>query len=1019
MKKFAFLPAVFLPAMLVLLAAVPEAAFGQDVPPVLMVRIDGKSQPLGLSRYEADVRVFGYLAETAVTMTFANPNDRAMEGDLYFPLGEGATVSGYALDVNGQMVDGVAVEKDKGREVFEKIVRQGIDPGLVEWTRGNNFKTRVFPIPARGSRTIRVHYVSELVGGADAAPAYRLPLNFRQSVKDVSIRVEVVKPLAVPTLQQGGLANFTLVKWRESYVAQTKLRNVTMTKDLVVALPQVEKQNVLVERAPDGQYYFCIHDAPALPEVKTGPVQPARVGVLWDASGSRGSVERREREIELLIAALDRFRAGGGPAAKMTVELALFRNEAEPARTFRHYRGDWREVGPDTPLADVLAGVEYDGGTQLAAAAPTVEAAVPDFYLLFTDGISNFGKPAAGPFSAPVFALSSDSSADHAMLRRLATGSGGQYFNLNRLEDDEVLARLGRSPYRLLSVAAEGASVSELYPQLPRPVAGRQAIVGRLDAPQATVTVRYGFVEESGVNKTFTVAQANAAEGTLTRRAWAQTKLDELLTLKDRNEKKIVALGRRFGLVTPFTSLIVLDSLEQYVEHRIEPPASLPEMRKQYALQIKQLGNAKGKRRRDKLAEVLAMWQDRIKWHDTEFKYPKKFRYKEQAAENGEPLDDAMPAPAEGGGAGFGGGGGALGGMAPGVAEPAAPRAAPGGGEEDSDRLTEEATGTITALKTGADKPGRQPGISIKTWDPDTPYLERLKKTPADRRLAVYMEVRNDWSESPAFYLDCADFFTRSERPDLALRVLSNIAEMELENPALLRVLGHRLAQIGQLDLAVSVFEEVLRLRPEEPQSYRDLALVLVRRADAAGGDRVNDDYTAGMKLLARVVMGDWDGRFELIELIALEELNRTIPRARAAGITAFPIDKRLVALLDLDVRIVMTWHADNTDIDLHVVEPSTERAFYSHNRTTIGGLVSEDFTGGYGPEEYLLRRAMPGVYKIEANFYGSDEVKMLGAVTVQVDVYTNYGRENEQRKSITVRLEKEKDDVTIGEIEF
>ena len=50
-----------------------------------------------------------------------------------------------------------------------------------------------------------------------------------------------------------------------------------------------------------------------------------------------------------------------------------------------------------------------------------------------------------------------------------------------------------------------------------------------------------------------------------------------------------------------------------------------------------------------------------------------------------------------------------------------------------------------------------------------------------------------------------------------------------------------------------------------------------------------------------------------------------------------------------------MSWDADATDMDLHVVEPSGEEAFYSHNRTTIGGLVSRDFTQGYGPEEYMV----------------------------------------------------------------
>lgn len=122
---------------------------------------------------------------------------------------------------------------------------------------------------------------------------------------------------------------------------------------------------------------------------------------------------------------------------------------------------------------------------------------------------------------------------------------------------------------------------------------------------------------------------------------------------------------------------------------------------------------------------------------------------------------------------------------------------------------------------------------------------------------------------------------------------------------------------------------------------------------------------------------------------------------------------------LFLDIRIVMTWDADMTDMDLHVVEPSGEVAFYSHNRTTIGGMVTRDFTQGYGPEVYLLRKAMHGTYQIKAKFYGSSAAELVGAVTLQVDVYTNYGRPNERRQSMTFRLTEAKEMFTVGEIEF
>lgn len=229
-----------------------------------------------------------------------------------------------------------------------------------------------------------------------------------------------------------------------------------------------------------------------------------------------------------------------------------------------------------------------------------------------------------------------------------------------------------------------------------------------------------------------------------------------------------------------------------------------------------------------------------------------------------------------------------------------------------------------------------------------------------------------------------------------------------MEDAGLLRILGHRLRQLGYLERSAAVFEEVLALRPDEPQSHRDLALVL-----AAKGD-----YARAVALLWHVVRNGWE-RFDEIELIALNELNRLIVPARAAGVADFPVPPPLAQPIDLDVRVVMTWDSDMTDVDLWVTEPGGERAFFGHNLTAIGGLVSQDFTEGYGPEEYLLRRARPGTYKIEANYYGSDAGPLLGPVTVQVDVFTDWGRPGEKKKSLTLRLSEDEDVALVGEIEF
>ncbi|MBI5521879.1 MAG: DUF2135 domain-containing protein [Desulfarculus sp.] len=948
--------------------------------PALVVRVQERSQPLAITRVEAQARIMGFLAETRLTITFHNPNPLVLAGDLDFPLPEGATVSGYALDVGGRLVDGVVVEKDQGRQVFEKEARQGVDPGLVEMVGGNNFRTRVFPIPPMGARTLMVRYLSRLTveqGGA----SYHLPLRFPQPVEHFSLRVEVVKPLATPQVKSGSLANFNFARWRDSFVAETTLAGQALKHDLVIALPQVERPRAVVEKAPDGQHYFCLYDFPAAPALENPPPPPRRVAILWDASASRATAGL-PRELGLLKAYLAQLKA-----PSLEVDLVLFRHQAEPARRYVLKDGDSAE------LMAALGAVDYDGGTQMGALPPEAQAGPPDLYLLFSDGLSTFGQEEPRAFAVPVQAFSSQATAHHALLRQVAQQSGGQYFNLATLDQETVLKALAAPPLTFLSLEAPDGAVSEVLPRAGQPVAGLFSLGGKLLAEEATVTLSYGRQGRVLGQAVFKLSKdQEASEGRLLALAWAQKKLDDLSLAGGRRQKDMTRLGQEFGLVTPGTSLLVLENLAQYVRHRVPPPQSLPEMRRQYFVEAGRLEALAQDKKRDKLDWILGLWQKRVQWWQKDFQYPPGFRYQPPKPQSPTAARDQ-----------------AVGAQAPREALAPPPMAAPSPAPEMavSRKMAKRAGGGGGGGEDEA-APAPQATISLKPWDPDTPYLAQLKKAAPDQRYQAYLSLRQEHGQAAGFYLDCADFFFQHKQEELGLRVLSNVAELRLEDPALLRTMAHRLAQAGHLEAARLAFEEVLRLRPEEPQSHRDLALVL------AGLKQ----YKRAIELLYQVVTQEWD-RFREIELIALTELNRLIPLARQAGVEGLGIDPRLVQLLDVDVRVVLTWDSDLADMDLWVSEPSGEKCFYQHQLTTIGGHISRDITEGYGPEEYMVKKAMPGVYLLQANYYGSRGPYLRGPVTLQVDVYTNYGRPQERRQSITLRLKQAKDVITVGEVRF
>lgn len=65
------------------------------------------------------------------------------------------------------------------------------------------------------------------------------------------------------------------------------------------------------------------------------------------------------------------------------------------------------------------------------------------------------------------------------------------------------------------------------------------------------------------------------------------------------------------------------------------------------------------------------------------------------------------------------------------------------------------------------------------------------------------------------------------------------------------------------------------------------------------------------------------------------------------------------------DIRVTLQWDTDLNDLELHVTEPNDQICHVFHNKTKNGGLLSRDFSNGYGPEEYVLRDAVPGSYSV------------------------------------------------------
>lgn len=534
--------------------------------------------------------------------------------------------------------------------------------------------------------------------------------------------------------------------------------------------------------------------------------------------------------------------------------------------------------------------------------------------------------------------------------------------------------------------------------------------------------------------------------GTLLATQWAAERVKDLASQADSRKDEFLSLGRRYGVASPVTSLIVLESLDQYLEHKIEPPAAMSFHDEWVRLRASQddeiaLREADTEHERD----LLKLWKERVEWWNNPIppkKTPKSGLFDglrraaraEVNASAGAPAD-GMIAPEEDAWEDRGWSGSEPDELTAGAAMRLPDEDAVSFGAAQEETIMRASSPVLMRSMAQSRAPGaggasaaparNEAGgggatISVTPWKSDAAYVKEIEGS--DDKYTAYLKAKKDNGTAPAFFMDAAGIFFRAGDKVLGERVLSNMAEFKLEDAAIWRSMGWRLREAGCLEAAIICFRHALVLRGEEGQSRRDLAIVLAEYGKSAKDVAAIEE---AMKLLKDTAFKNWARRSgrrsndRQVSIVALEELNALIAWCEATGVavTIPEFDSVYRRDLPVKIRIVLSWDADETDIDLHVLEPDGEEAFYGHRRTSSGGFVSEDVTTGYGPEEYMRKEAT-GKFKILTNYFASHQTSLTGPSTVTATVYTDWATAAEKQQIITMRLEKPKSKILIGEVE-
>ncbi|MEY4287683.1 MAG: hypothetical protein RL511_1772 [Bacteroidota bacterium] len=903
-------------------------------------------------------------ARTRYELAFYNQFERELEAEFEFPLQDNQTITAFALEVNGEMRPAVAVEKHQARIAYEATVRKGIDPGLIEKVAGNLFKMRVFPLFAKTTKRISFEVSAVLPQNATSA-IYHLPLQLKQPVGFFSLRAL--------SYQNG----------KPVVLEKRHSRRKAINEQIYIK--QALKTTAAVSASRAGNFVY-LHANLALPRKYARKKAPKCLTVCWDISASRTKAQL-DKELALLESYLNWIKKG-------KLELVFFAHEIIAQHRLLI------ENGKVNGLPALFKQQHYDGASALSCL--NFGRFKGDEILLFSDGLQTIGDHANKVGQAPIYPIVSSEVSDKGLLRHFAEQSNGAFIDLNAQSTATALKYLRRSYLQFLGFKEDKAPLEYYCTQL---TANSERIMVSVKAPTRLkkLTAQFGLTSKQVLSEqTIQWHRDELSKGRQTQvKRWAIAKLQKLEEQPQVNQKDICSLGLKYDLVSSASSLLVLDSLADYLEFRIVPPLS---MRKAYFKALSKVEINKVKAEKQHLKRIKKEWKDYQNWY---WKKNKKQQHKDEAnftvgsVEVTDDLQEAPPPPVqqevqqvaqEGNtqlsittfGASTYNWSPSSASTAHGFDSWATPTSG-----TFSTQVSANATSVVAGAATAPSAT-----ISVAAWNPKVPYLKNLRAVPLAHAYARYLRLRENYASQPSFYIDVCDYFLQKKQPKLAIRILSNLAEMQLKDAALLRVFAQKLLQVKADKLAIDVFKNVIDLRPEEPQSYRDYGLALAQLGK----------YNQAVQQLYKVVKQNYDGRFEGIHLIALNEINHLIAQ-HPKEIDTKGIPEYFLVQLPMDIRIVLNWDADNTDVDLWVTEPNQEKCMYSYKLTSNGGRISNDFTQGYGPEEYLIRNAPKGTYRIQAHYYGNHRPTLSGKAILTVQLFQNYGTPYEVKREITRRL--------------
>ncbi len=548
--------------------------------------IGAPARKLGIAKQVVKAVLRDGVAETEIDQTFSNPGSQPIEGWYWFTVPTTAMVTGFALETNGQLVEGEVIEKREAAAQYGNAMRQGNDPALLEWVDGRTYRARVYPIPASGTRRVVLRYI-EMLPMVEGKTRYVYPLRSDDPVRfdEFALSVDVggtaedveVASSLDARVEPGGR---TVSMRRSGYIPRADFQLEIATKK---KRPPVSAWRF--QAGADQADYVMLRYVPEKDFAKE-PQANADVVLVVDTSagGDETSRQLRVAAAESTLRALsdqDHF-------ALVTLDVSatvVYPKEGLAAATESDIAKALEKLS-DHPISGAT-----DLGAMFEPALARLHGKEQAAVIYVGDGAPTSGETGAEALldrlrrsltgsRARFFAIGAGADAHHDLLTQLTRAGGGQYVRID--ESGQTTGQALRLTSAIKTAAITdiaidlGAGLDQpLYSATGKLSRGEELVLlARTHHPLPAQVSVHGRIAGKDYDEKYDVkVDTTSVTASLVPRLWAAEYARRLMgsgTAQDDNRGQILQLGVEYGLITPYTSSLALDSESSYARQGIQ-----------------------------------------------------------------------------------------------------------------------------------------------------------------------------------------------------------------------------------------------------------------------------------------------------------------------------------------------------------------------------------------------------------------------------------------------------------------